>query len=190
MTNTLSPEFRAVKARSILEDTIKLMAADAEKIIQQHTPTFKLEIVKCDWSPTRTAHRGGLYRKMPGINMAMYRLFGIATWVLNPALEQNEPFKVYEYASFDHDPVIGGFYTTNIYDRARCYVCHEVAHAEQFWSKLNNPKTYDRPHGLSFQQPYSILRKTLVNPGLPNQSIMLKQYKEHVTKVIANARKI
>lgn len=185
MTNILSPSIRAVKARNILDNTIKLMVKDAEQILKQDNPNFAVTIVKCDWDPTRIAHRGGLYKGIPGINMAMYRLFGVATWVLNPDVPK-EPFRVHEYPRLDTDPIIGGFYTDNVFDRARCYVAHEVAHALQFYHKKLNPKTYDRPHGLSFQHPYAVLRKAMVNPTLPNQKEMLAKYNEFINMVKKN----
>lgn len=173
----------AIKARTILDETIKQMARDAEKEVQKYHPDFKLHYVKCDWDPTRKSHRGGLYKKLPGISMAMYLLFGTAVWVLRE--QTNAPFKVYEYASFDSDHIIGGFYTDNWFDRARCYVAHEVAHAIQFWLKYTK-KVYDRPHGESFKAPYRMLRSALVNPILPNQTKMLAAFNEYKKAVMKN----
>lgn len=165
-----------------LETSVLVMARKAEAVIKEQHPNFTLDIVKFDWSPTRTAHRGGRYKENYGINMAMYRLFGyFGKWLLE---EQKGVFKVHEYASYDHDPVIGGFLTDNLYDRANCYTCHEVAHAGQFFLKYTK-KIYDRPHGESFRLPYRLIRNRLVNPFLPNQKEMQQKYNELTKKAIA-----
>ena len=39
-----------------------------------------------------------------------------------------------EYKSFDSDPIIGGFYTRDKYDRLRMVIVHEIAHALQYYS--------------------------------------------------------
>lgn len=170
--------------RKHLENSVLVMARKAEAVIKEQHPNFTLDIIKFDWSPTRTAHRGGRYRTHYGINMAMYRLFGYGNWCSDHAVNNKEVFKVHEYASYDSDPVIGGFLTDNVYDRANCYTCHEVAHAGQFFLKYTK-KIYDRPHGESFRLPYRLLRQKLVNPFLPNQKEMLDRYNELKKKAIA-----
>ena len=174
-----------IDVRRQLETSVLIMARKAEVIIKEQHPNFTLDIIKFDWSPARTAHRGGRYRTRYGISMAMYLLFGYGNW----SLEKEGVFKVHEYASYDRDPVIGGFLTDNVYDRANCYTCHEVAHAEQFFLKYTK-KIYDRPHGESFRLPYRLLRQKLVNPFLPNQTEMMNKYNELKKKAIAYERQI
>lgn len=119
---------------------------------------FKLAKLTTDWSLSRRSSRGGMYAAGPGINLAMATL-------VEP---KNSVYRVYEYPSFDSDPEIGGFYTDKNTHRLAMLVCHEMAHAVQFYSAkyLNMP--IDRPHGDTFKRPYRKLRVKLLNPEIPN----------------------
>jgi hypothetical protein len=113
---------------------------------------FKLGYFRRDWSISRRSSRGGWYRQGPGINIAMSRY--CFDFILD---------RVYEYPSFDADPVIGGFVPKHKDHYLACVVCHEMAHAAQFYAYniLNAPK--GAPHGPDFRQPYARLRKKLFN---------------------------
>jgi len=72
-----------------------------------------------------------------------------------------------EYASFNKDPVIGGFSTTNPEIFILAIVAHEVAHYIQkvygkHTSYLKN--TYEKTHGDGFKAVYRSLRRSIVNP--------------------------
>jgi hypothetical protein len=135
---------------------------------------FCLAKLSMDWSPRRRSSRGGWYDSAggPGINMAMSLYFG------------NDKLPIsysYEYASFDKHPVIGGFYYTkdSKYLRGAMVVCHEMAHAAQFYSSRQLYKQIDRPHGESFKQPYSTIRINLFNYLIPkNQHELASKYNE------------
>jgi len=91
---------------------------------------------------------------------------------------------MYEYASFDDSAVIGGFYSNDSNLAQGMIVCHEMAHAAQFYRKKILNASVDSPHGKSFKQPYAQLRKKILNPKLPNQAEMKRLYSEYVTSVI------
>jgi len=135
---------------------------------------FELHHCRLDWSPRRSAHRGGWYSSGPGINLAM--------WLL--VRDRGEVYRMYEYASFDDNAVIGGFYAKDANLALGMIVCHEVAHAVQFYKKKVLNQSIDAPHGKSFKLPYAQLRKTVFNPKLPNQAEMKKSYTEYVSSVL------
>ena len=135
--------------------------------------SFRLGLFKLDWSTRRRSSRGGLYGNAPGISIAM-------------ALTTKEPggvARVYEYASFDNDPIIGGFYYTDPEYKLAMHICHEMAHAVQFYSHyILNLKNIDRPHGKSFKEPYSLLRKQVLNPKLEKQKELKLEYEKLIKK--------
>jgi hypothetical protein len=130
---------------------------------------------KFDWNPSRRSSRGGIYKDGPGINMAMY-------W----AMPNNHGYvyKFNEYPSFDKDKQIGGFYSTDPHHKLEAILAHEVAHAVQFlaYKKLN---TKCKPHGPMFKNYYAMLREEFVNPKLPEQRVLAKEYQDYVAKVQA-----
>jgi len=122
---------------------------------------FKLSKIRFDWSPNRVTSRGGMYASGPGISIAMHR-YGSNRLAL-------EAFRVYEYKSFDNDPDIGGFFTRDKMDGLKMIVCHEIAHACQFYLyKKNNFR--DAPHGDTFKHLYKEIRQKFLNPFLPEQT--------------------
>lgn len=77
----------------------------------------------------------------------------------------------HEYASFDRDPVVGGFLSGHWEDHVRALVAHEYAHVVQYAA----PHSKSRPHGPAFLKPYRILREQVVNPRLPQQPSQAEQ---------------
>lgn len=147
-----------------------------EQWVQKNVfPDFKVT-AKFDWNPSRRCSRGGIYKDGPGINMAMY-------W----AVPNNEgaTYKFSEYPSFDSDPHIGGFYSTRPEDKLEAIIVHEIAHAVQFfeYKKLN---TRCKPHGPVFKKYYKMLRQHFVNPNLPNQVGLKKDYETYANKLQHN----
>lgn len=66
-----------------------------------------------------------------------------------------------EYASIRKDPVIGDYFPEDSYKATKALVCHEVAHAIQYWNwhrggekKAERPK----PHGHEWRVIYRALR--------------------------------
>jgi len=133
-------------------------------------------VSKFDWDTNRRCSRGGIYKDGPGINIAMHssvpRVVG-------------ETYRFREYASFDADKVIGGFYSKRPYDKLEVIIAHEVAHAIQFFAykKLN---TRCKPHGPMFKQYYAMLRTEYINPKLPEQKALATDYETYVSKLQAN----
>lgn len=129
-----------------------------------HYSDFSLVRCKLDWSTRRRSSRGGWYNG-PGINIAMHlytRKLGL--------------YRQYEYPSFDSDPVIGGFYSTEASHALGMVICHEMAHAVQYYrDRVLNIKI-DRPHGESFKNPYRELRINILNPCLPPQEKLKQEY--------------
>lgn len=142
---------------------------------------FKLEKIRCDWTPSRRASRGGLYTskgiKTPGISIAMARYIP----------RYGDPVRHYEYKSFDADKFIGGFYTNNMEHPLLAVIAHEVAHAIQFWLWWYNSTAYGKPHGKEFKKHYAKLRAVFVNPLLPEQDAMGEAYRKHKNIVVHEA---
>ena len=85
-----------------------------------------------------------------------------------------------EYASFDKDPEIGGFYSDSADLCTMAVVCHEIAHAAVSWNTrycvyLKNGITKVKPHGPEWKQMYKILRRKFVNPYLPRNHVEVHQ---------------
>jgi len=144
----------------------------------QHLETFKLKKIETDWSKRRTCSRGGWYHGVngPGINIAMNRVckstYGQST-------------RWYEYASFDRNKDIGGFYYYDPEDSLIATVAHEVAHAAQYHRYYSNPsvESRDKPHGRLFKYYYKALRRKFVNPYLPDQAVLEIEYKKEIKKI-------
>jgi hypothetical protein len=128
-----------------------------------------------DWSKTRRASRGGIYRNGPGINIAMN---GAA--LIN--LDDNTIYRFYEYPSYDSNSIIGGFYGKDYTLKLKAIIAHEVAHAVQMfeYSKFN---FRCKPHGAVFKKHYSTFRKLFVNSLLPNQVILRTEYDDMIKSI-------
>jgi hypothetical protein len=120
---------------------------------------FKLAKVELDWSPGRVTSRGGMYKSGPGINIAMNRY---------TSRIKLDAYRVYEYKSFDSDPEIGGFFTTDPQDGLKMIICHEMAHACQYYLYSVN-KFRDAPHGDTFKRVYREIRQEFLNPYIKEQ---------------------
>ena len=89
---------------------------------------------------------------------------------------------MYEYKSFDSDPIIGGFYTRDKHDRLRMVIVHEIAHALQYYSyKLNNFRC--KPHGPAWKNLYKRLRQEFINSRLEDQVELKREYEEMIKKI-------
>ncbi len=109
--------------------------------------------VKCDYSPRRSASRGGVYKGGAGSSISMGRL----------GEHINERY-FKEYDSFFG--AIGSLACPCWQDAVRVDVCHEVAHAVQ-WHHIITTKTRTRGshsgHGPFFCEIYWEMREALVN---------------------------
>ena len=129
---------------------------------------FSLHHCVLDWSPRRRSSRGGWYSSGPGINIAM----NIAT------KPKTNIYRMYEYPSFDSSPIIGGFYAEDPDLALGMTVCHEMAHAVQFYRLVVLGYQRGKPHGPDFKTPYANIRAAIFNKLLPNQVTAKKQYEE------------
>lgn len=107
--------------------------------------------LKLDWSNTRTASRGGLYKHGPGVNYAMTSL---TNSILSGVFQ--------EYSSFSSDTMIGSIKTTNWRLICMCLSCHEQSHAALSYLDKNNKEG----HGNRWKDMYRVLRNKFVNPFL------------------------
>jgi hypothetical protein len=133
--------------------------------------SFHMGEAKFDFSKRRTTSKGGLVKFdgvwTPFINIAMYNY----TQPINV-------YRFYEYKSYDDDKVIGGFYSNNNEHRITALICHEMAHAIQFWHKYYNNIQNVKPHGDEFKKYYAALRQVFLNNDLPDQTDMGARYRE------------
>lgn len=148
---------------------------DIEKWLHTHcrissAKSFALIEAKLDWSTRRRCSRGGWRNGGPIISIAMS--------VAIPDEEYTAPRRVYEYASFDNDPVIGGFFTNNIEHKLLHHLTHEIAHAAQYNHKHHHKMSRIKPHGKEFKMFYQELRQVFLNPFLPNQEETEAEYRK------------
>lgn len=140
-------------------------------------PEFTCDL-RIDWSPNRQCSRGGMYLKGPGINIAMYPA--------TSSLRFGKIHRFKEYASYDADKEIGGFYFTDSEHKIAALVAHEVAHAVQYYY-YSKSGVIDRPHGDVFKNYYRMLRTRFVNSMLPEQQPLQEQYEKWYNEVVANS---
>lgn len=135
---------------------------------------FNLDTIKLDWSTRRTSHLGGWYDG-PGISIAMCLL----------ARPKTNPYRYYEYKSFDADKYIGGFFAKDPELGIKTIITHEVSHAAQYFADKVLGIHIDRGHGLSFKKPYKKLRDTLINPHIPiNQKQLSMEYADLISSIL------
>lgn len=140
---------------------------------------FVLSKCELDWSTRRRSSRGGVYKEGPGISIAM----SLA------CMPRTDPYRMYEYKSFDADPVIGGFYAKDENLSLGLHVCHEMAHAAQFYSHFNLGIESDRPHGNLFKDLYRKLRVAILNRHIPiNQKQLKEQYEDMLLSFVRGGK--
>jgi hypothetical protein len=151
----------------VYEQHARRWALECEHVIRswQRFETFTLSLLVLDWSTRRRSSRGGLYKEGPGINIAM----SIA------CMPRTTPYRVYEYKSFDADPVIGGFYGVDPHLPVAWHVCHEMAHAAQYYGHYSLGIESDRAHGKQFKSLYSKLRVATINKLIPLNQLQMKE---------------
>lgn len=170
--------FNILENRQQAEHAAKQAAQECGSIIRtwQGYKAFTLAKLVLDWKVSRKSSRGGWYAAGPGINIAMS---GACTF-------RTSPYRIYEYKSFDLDPVIGGFFARDPELAIQHVVCHEMAHAAQFYADRVLGDKIDRPHGDSFKRPYKALRQQYLNTKIPQNQQQLKQeYDVVVTNILA-----
>lgn len=133
--------------------------------------SFYLGKLNISFSDYRTTSYGGLYKIdgiwVPGIDISLRSCINTSSLI----------FRFYEYPSYDHNPIIGGFFTDNPKQKALAIICHEMSHAVQRWVEYYNKTSKSKPHGILFKYFYKNLRQKYVNPYLQNQIIMSDKYK-------------
>ena len=164
-------EFRIITNLHAQSLILKAEAWIKERLFPDFTVSAKF-----DWDSKRRSSRGGIYKEGPGINMAMY-------WAVPN--NHGTTYRFYEYASYDKDPSIGGFYSRNPYDKLDAILLHEIAHAVQFFS-YKKTNTRCKPHGPVFKQYYKALRTEFINYRLPDQAQLKADYESYVNKLGTN----
>lgn len=145
---------------------------DVESCLRAEYLGFELSVKKLDWSLDRTRSQGGRYPKGYGISIKM-----------NSYLSWPEgTYRIYEYASYNNHPVIGGFYTRNPLDNLKMTICHEMAHAVQYYL-YDKGSPRDSPHGTVFKTVYKSLRAKYVNPYLPDQKMARREYDAFIKEI-------
>ena len=135
---------------------------------------FHLASLKFDYAVTRRSHRGGMYAKGPGINLAM-RFFDTEEFTSFPRV-------FYEYPSFSKDKFIGSFLYLSEFHHVEAVILHEMAHAIQWYAyEVENFRC--KPHGPVFKKYYKALREELLNDKLPEQGPLIVRYKEFITSL-------
>ena len=167
--------------KELYEHKAKLWARQCEDVIRtwDNYQNFVLSKFELDWSLKRRSSRGGWYKEGAGISIAM----SLA------CMPRTSPYRMYEYKSFDADPVIGGFYATDENLSLGLHVCHEMAHAAQFYSHFNLGVESDRPHGVLFKNTYRKLRVAVLNRHIPvNQKQLKDQYDSMLLSFVSGGK--
>lgn len=155
----------------------KEVALECENVIRSWPgyDNFILSKLDLDWSTRRRSSRGGIYAEGPGISIAMSLACMIRT----------SPYRMYEYKSFDADPVIGGFYAKDPWLPLWMHICHEMAHAAQYYAHFSLGITSDRPHGMQFKNAYAKIRRAVLNNHIPiNQTQLKEEYYQLIEDTI------
>lgn len=150
------------------------LVLDMEAFIQtwphKGCSSFQIGETKFDFSKRRTTSKGGIARLdgiwIPFINIAMHNY-----------TQPTNVYRFYEYKSYDEDKVIGGFYSDNIEHRIIAVICHEMAHAIQYWRKYYCDLQNVKPHGEEFKTYYAALRQVFLNNNLPDQQDTGSRYR-------------
>lgn len=137
---------------------------------------FELAFSKLDWSKRRRCSRGGWYPKQGGAGVSI-------SMSVAAKPTEGEIIRVYEYKSFDASPVIGGFYTRNTEDKIALHCLHEVAHAAQYWGYYLKKLSPGEPHGSVWKSIYAHLRKSILNPRLPDQTSLSQEYENYIESI-------
>jgi hypothetical protein len=167
--------------KQLYEQKAKSWARQCEDVITSWPgyQNFILSKFELDWSPRRRCSRGGWYKEGAGISIAM----SVA------CMPRTSPYRMYEYKSFDADSLIGGFYATDENLSLGLHVCHEMAHAAQFYSHFNLGIISDRPHGNLFKDTYRKLRVAVLNRHIPvNQKQLKEQYEEMLLSFVRGGK--
>jgi hypothetical protein len=164
------------KERNKLEVFTYRWISDCEDVITSWDDCKDFALHKCilDWSPRRTSSRGGWYATGPGINIAMN----------NFVKTRSKIYRMYEYPSFDDSSVIGGFYASDPNLAIGMTICHEMAHAVQFYRVLHLGNVRGKPHGEEFKIPYAMIRRAIFNKLLPDQVKMKQEYDALVNNIV------
>jgi hypothetical protein len=137
-------------------------------------------VLKVDFNPKRISHRGGMYAKGPGINMAM-NVFTYSKECFK--LGGDHPYYFFqEMPSYADDPIIGSAHIDCVEQHINLSVAHEVAHSVQCYVKQRDKVEYVEPHGKEFKKYYQILRLE-VNKTLPDQQFAEIKYKELLSSI-------
>jgi len=143
-----------------------------ENYIQRNIESsFVLVTTRLDWDPRRTASKGGMYKKGPGINIAMrdnYRYIYDSNPMSNPI-----PIKFSEHGKYNNDDIIGDFYTYDPLHKLYGTIAHEVSHAVQYFA-YKHYSIKGTPHGHLFKEYYKKLRINMLNNILPSNQEQLK----------------
>ena len=89
------------------------------------------------------------------------------------------PMKVYEYKAYENDSEIGNFYTDNNHHNLLMIICHEMAHAAQYFHRRFHKMGRIKPHGDEFKMFYREIRNHWLNSLIPNQEEMGVKFREH-----------
>lgn len=160
--------------RDIKEYITYKAVPDCVSIINKKLPNFKLAVLKFDDASDRRSHRGGMYSKGPGINLAMS--------LLKHWMDKQGIARFYEYPAFDDDSVIGGAYIVEGKTAIDIITAHEIAHAAQHYVyKLLNTRC--KPHGPLWRDIYTTVRKEFVNGQLGNQTKLKHVYEKQLKEI-------
>ena len=143
--------------------------------IYESMRTFTLMHSRLDWSTRRRCSRGGWYNKHKGVGVS------IAMWPLCGRKDPKDrvPMKVYEYKAYENDLEIGNFYTNDNHHNILMVVCHEMAHAAQYFHRKFHKMGRIKPHGDAFKMFYREIRNHWLNPHLPDQEEVGIKFREH-----------
>ena len=162
--------------------------AIVEKAFNEMVKHLRVRLDVPSWNPklgiSFSQHRrrswGGVRRNSPFVSMNLFAWIGF----------RRGEFR--EYASFKHDPVIGGIKDCTREQGLRCLIAHELAHAAQYSIivGIKGSKCFahggidDRGHGALWKQIYRDLRVNFCNGETRMETAVQTQPKQTVAKPV------
>lgn len=156
-----------------LPDLVSRYIVDSLDTLNDEFKYLKVS-ARIDFSPKRVTHRGGLYAKGPGINLAGNLITNLYN---NQKRVGSLLSKFNEYPSYSKDPIIGSVIITDWTQYVKLVVAHEVAHACQQYLRFRDKLENEAPHGTLFKSIYRTIRLS-INSTLPDQIVYSKMYND------------
>lgn len=166
---------------NLVEQVARHAAQSMVRWFEQKTGLVFSLNVRVDFSPKRSASRGGIRREEAFITLAVASV--------TEAIRNNKPHTHLEYAHYRNSPTIGQF--TGSWDKCLLAdIAHEITHAV-VWYFNDSPNVrrafgitaaLETNHGEYFQQLYRAFREQFVNNRVFNETYIVLHEEPKINK--------